>query len=242
MRLLCLPHAGGSAMAYARWRRGLPASVEVVPVELPGRGARMDEPFARDPVRLAEALAAALRDEAVRVPYALFGHSLGALIAFELAHALIARGAPAPRMLFASGTEAPSVRDDSDWRRPRSDAELVAELRAMRGTPEEAFESAELMQAVLPVLRADFLLCGAYAHRPRPPLPCPIQALGGRDDDVPHASLAAWARETAAGFDLALFGGGHFFLHERPEAVLELIARRLSGAALRGAGLATVPA
>lgn len=168
MQLLRLSHAGGSAMAYARWRRLLPAAIKVVPVELPGRGARMDEPFATDPHRLARALAGELGSRLAK-PYALFGHSLGALIAFELAHALIARGEPAPSLLIASGTEAPSLRDDSGWRRPRTDAELIAELRAMGGTPEEAFASAELMEAVLPVLRADFLLCGAYAYRPRAP-------------------------------------------------------------------------
>lgn len=229
MRLLCLPHAGGSAMAYARWRRLMPAPIAVEPVELPGRGARMDEPFATDPHRLAQALAG---EWGARLtgPYALFGHSLGALIAFELAHALIARGAAAPRLLVASGTEAPSLRDDSDWRRPRADAELIAELRAMRGTPEEAFASAELMEAVLPVLRADFLLCGAYAHRPRAPLPCPILALGGSEDEVSRESLAAWEQETEAGFRLAMLPGAHFFIHERPAALVGLIAEALAPA------------
>lgn len=227
MRLLCLPHAGGSAMAYARWRRLMPAPIAVEPMELPGRGARMDESFATDPHRLAEALADEV-GEGLTGSYALFGHSLGALIAYELAHALIARGEAAPRLLIASGTDAPSLRDDSDWRRPRGDAELIAELRALRGTPEEAFASAELMEAVLPVLRADFLLCGAYAYRPRPPLPCPILALGGSEDDVSRDSLRGWASETRAGFRLVMLPGAHFFIHERQAELVDLIADALA--------------
>lgn len=226
VRLFCLPYSGASALAYARWSRVLPPWIAVRPVEFPGRGTRMDEPLGADPHGLAERLAAELRDEA-EAPYALFGHSLGALVAFELAYALIAGGARPPLVLFASGTDAPAVRDDSDWRRPRSDAELIAELRAMGGTPEEAIASPELMATVLPVLRADFLMCGAYAFRPRTALPCPIRVLGGLEDDSPRAALEAWGRETDAGFRLDLFPGGHFFLHEHQGAVLDLIARDL---------------
>lgn len=235
VRLFCLPYAGGSAMAYARWRRLLPSWIAAELVEFPGRGARMDEPLGTDPHDLAWQLADEIGDRLDR-PYALFGHSLGAVVAYELAHVLVARGAAPPLVLFASGTEAPSVRDDSDWRRPRSDAELIAELRAMRGTPEEAIASAELMETFLPILRADFLMCGAFAYRPRPKLPCPIHTLGGTEDDGAVAALEAWGRETEAGFRLDLVRGSHFFIHERQAEVLGLIekdlAERLPKAAL----------
>lgn len=227
VRLLCLPYAGGSALAYARWRRLLPSWIAVDCVEFPGRGARMDEPLGTDPHALAEILADEVRGR-LDGPYALLGHSLGALIAYELAHALIERGLPAPLVLFASGTEAPSIRDDSDWRRLRSDAELIAEMRAMRGTPEEAIASMELMETVLPVLRADFLMCGAYAYRRRPPLSCPIRALGGLEDDCARSALEAWGRETSAGFRLDLFPGSHFFIHEQQADVLGLIETDLA--------------
>src|SRR5688500_1281485 len=117
MRLLCLPYSGGSAMFYARWRRLLPSWIDVRPVEWPGRGARMVEPLATNPRALASQLAVELGAQ-LDAPYALFGHSLGALMAFELAHSLIDRGAPAPAILFASGAEAPAVRDGSKWRLP----------------------------------------------------------------------------------------------------------------------------
>jgi len=231
-RLFCLPYSGASAMIYARWRRLLPSWLAVQPVELPGRGTRMAEPLGTDPHRLAEALADEIRD-GLDGPYALFGHSLGALLAFELAHALLDRGAPAPLVLFASGTEAPAVRDDRRWECPRSDAELIADLRDYQGTPEDALADAELMALVLPVLRADFLMCGAYAHQPRPALPCPVHVLGGTRDDVARPALEAWGRETAADFALDLFDGDHFFIHARQAEVLRVVdasvSRRIHG-------------
>ena len=232
VRLFCIPYSGASAAVYARWSSLAPAAVAIHPVELPGRGTRADEPFATDPHRLADRLAEELADRHrlgdPAAPYALFGHSLGALVAYELAHALIRRGACPPRLLVASGTGAPAMRDDRAWQRPRSDSELIADLRAMGGTPEEVIASPELMEMVLPVLRADFLMCGAYAFRPRTPLPCPIRVLGGEQDDVPRDALEGWRRETAAGFGLSLFPGGHFFIQTHPGAVLDRVARDLA--------------
>ncbi|MDQ8728325.1 alpha/beta fold hydrolase [Bradyrhizobium sp. LHD-71] len=227
MRLLCLPYSGGSAMLYARWRRLLPSWIDVQPVEWPGRGVRMDEPLATDPLQLASQLASELHPNIDR-PYALFGHSLGALIAFELAHSLLDRCAPAPLVLFASGTEAPAVRDGSRWRQPLSDAALLKELRGLRGTPDEALSNDEIMRMALPVLRADFLMCGAYVHRERRPLPCPIHVFGGDDDDTSRASLEAWKRETAAGFALDILQGHHFFIHTQQAEMLSLITSVLS--------------
>lgn len=238
VRLFCIPYSGASAAVYARWPFLVPTAIAVHPVELPGRGTRADEPFDTDPHRLADRLAEELADrhrlEDPAVPYALFGHSLGALVAYELAHALIRRGAGSPRLLVASGTSAPAMRDDRDWRRPRSDSELIADLRAMGGTPEEVIASPELMEMVLPVLRADFLMCGAYAFRPREPLPCPIRVLGGEQDDVPGDALEGWRRETAGGFGLSLFPGGHFFIQAHQGAVLDRITRDLTTGDLVG--------
>jgi surfactin synthase thioesterase subunit len=239
-RLFCLPYSGASAMVYARWRRALP-SWAVHPVELPGRGVRAGEPLSTDPVRLAASLAGEVEGQIDR-PYALFGHSLGGLLAFELAHALLERGAAPPLVLFASGSEAPAVRDDRDLARPRSDAELIADLRGYRGTPEEALADAELMAAVLPVLRADFMMAGAYAYRPRPALPCPVHVLAGTEDDLDRPALEAWGRETHGDFAIDLFDGDHFFIHSRQAEVLGVLdaalSRRMNGgpAALSRAG------
>jgi surfactin synthase thioesterase subunit len=227
MRLFCLPYSGGSATVYARWRRLLPSWIDVQPVEWPGRGARMDEPLATDPGKLAGQLASEL-DARADGPYALFGHSLGALVAFELAYSLLDRGAPAPVVLFASGTEAPAVRDGSRWRLPLSDDALLNELRNLQGTPDEALSNPEIMRAALPVLRADFLMCGAYTYRPRPPLSCAIHVFGGEDDETSYDSLMAWKRETSAEFSLDMLPGHHFFIHTQQARILDLISSALS--------------
>jgi surfactin synthase thioesterase subunit len=235
MRLLCLPYSGGSAMFYARWRRLLPSWIDVRPVEWPGRGARMDEPLATNPRALASQLAVELRAQ-LDAPYALFGHSLGALIAFELAHSLIDRGAPAPAILFASGAEAPAVRDGGKWRLPLSDEALLQELRNLQGTPDEALSNPELMRSALPVLRADFLMCGAYVYRPRHPLPCPVHVFGGADDETARESLQAWRQETSVSFTLDVLPGHHFFIHTQQAELIDLIGAALARKSGRSIG------
>ncbi|MCO7516293.1 alpha/beta fold hydrolase [Pseudomonas guariconensis] len=229
VNLLCLPYSGASAMVYSRWRRKLPAWLQVRPVELPGRGARLGEPLQTDMQALARQLASEQR-LAASAPYALLGHSLGALLAFELAHELQALGCPAPLALFACGTAAPTRREDYDgkhWRDPKCDDELLAELRELQGTPEEVLANQELMSLTLPILRADFLLCGRYAYRQRSPLQCPVHVLGGEDDRASEEQLLAWRRETVGDFSLALFPGGHFFIHEHEDRVLGRLAESL---------------
>lgn len=231
INLLCLPYSGASAMVYSRWRRKLPAWLQVRPVELPGRGARIGEPLQTDMQGLARQLANEQRMLA-HAPYALLGHSMGALLAFELAHELRALGSPLPLALFACGTAAPTRREDYDgnnWRAPKSDDELKQDLRELNGTPPQVLENAELMSLTLPVLRADFLLCGRYQYRHRPALQCPLHVLGGEADRASDAQLQAWRQETCAAFSLQMFPGGHFFIHEHEDQVLGAITQALEG-------------
>lgn len=216
-------------MVYSRWRRKLPAWLSVRPVELPGRGARLGEPLLTDMQVLARQLASEQRLAASQ-PYALLGHSLGALLAFELAHELQVLGCPPPVALFACGTAAPTRREDYDggnWREPKSDEVLIDELRKLQGTPEEVLANQELMSLTLPVLRADFLLCGRYVYRQRPPLHCPLHVLGGEDDKASEAQLLAWRQESVGDFSLEVFPGGHFFIHEHEERVLGVLSAAL---------------
>lgn len=227
LRLFCLPYSGASAMVYARWRRALPEWLQVCPLELPGRGMRMDEPLQRD----IKALAAQLADEIGRdlgglnAPYALFGHSLGGLLAFELAHALKARNLPAPLALFASGTAGPARRDVSEYAIEKTDEQLIARLRELQGTTEEALANPELMQLMLPILRADFLLCGSFTYGERAPLGMPIHVFGGKQDSVRADQLLDWQLDAASGFSLDMFDGHHFFLVQHESAVLRCLRR-----------------
>ncbi|AUY36918.1 thioesterase [Pseudomonas soli] len=229
LNLLCLPYSGASAMVYSRWRRKLPAWLQVRPVELPGRGARMADPLHTDLRALARQLAHEQR-AVTHAPYAVLGHSLGALVAFELAHELRALGCPPPVALFACGTAAPTRREDyagGKWTEPRGDAELIAELRKLGGTSEEVLANDELMSLTLPIVQADFLLCGRYAYEQRLPLQCPLHVFAGENDRANDEQLQAWGRETVGEYSLAKFPGGHFFIHEHEDRVLDALCRTL---------------
>lgn len=228
LTLLCLPYSGASAMVYSRWRRKLPEWIKLQPVELPGRGARFGEPLHTDMRRLARQLA---EEQLVtlKAPYALFGHSLGALLACEMAHALRSLGSPEPVALFAAGTAAPTMRADYDrgFAEPKSDAELIEQLRSLNGTSEEVLANAELMSLTLPVLRADFLLCGRFEPVERAPLKCAVHVLGGKADRASTEQLIGWSRETRGSFSVDMLAGGHFFIHEHEAKVLKLIKDQL---------------
>ena len=227
LALLCLPCAGASATMYLRWRRLLPSWVRLVPVELPGRGMRMGEAFVEDFDALVARLCAEQAD-AMRGDFALFGHSMGALLAHGVARRLQSLGRLLPRALLASGCEAPSRRDPERFAGGEDDAALTAELRRQGGTPEEVFASDELMRITLDTLRADRRVCRSHVHMPgRPPLPLAVHAFAGRQDDIAPQSIAAWAKEGAEAFTLDWFEGGHFFLRQHEPAFLAALARRL---------------
>ena len=228
LTLLCLPYSGASAMVYSRWRRKLPEWIKLQPVELPGRGARYGEPLHTDMRRLALQLAHEIK-ATLKAPYALFGHSMGALLACEMAHAFRSLGCPEPVALFASGTAAPTMRADYDrgFAQPRTDAELIDQLRALNGTSEEVLANKELMSLTLPVLRADFLLCGRFEPQQRPLLKCPVHVLGGKDDRATTEQLIGWSKETHGSFSVDMLAGGHFFIHEHEAKVLRVIKDQL---------------
>jgi surfactin synthase thioesterase subunit len=224
LKLFCLPYSGASAMFYSPWRRKLPEWLTVRPLELPGRGMRMDEPLQTGIAALAARLADEITDE-LHTPYALFGHSLGGLLAFELVHALRARGLPAPLALFVSATAGPARRDVSDYAVEKSDAQLLDRLRELQGTSESVLANTELMQLMLPILRADFLLCGSFVYGKREPLDMPIHVFGGKQDSVSVEELLDWQEETLTGFSLDMFEGHHFYLVEQQAALLRQLRR-----------------
>jgi medium-chain acyl-[acyl-carrier-protein] hydrolase len=227
LRLLLIPHAGGGASAFRGWADALPPEVEVCLVQLPGRENRMREPAFDRLTPLVEALAAALerwRD----LPYALLGHSNGALIGFELARHARRTGTPGPVHLFASGRRAPHLpsRTRDVHRLPQD--ELVAELAELGGMPQQILEHPELMALLVPLLRADMALTETYEHADEPPLEIPITALAGTEDvKVPMEDAEAWGRHTAAQFRLHAFPGDHFYLYSAREPVIATILSSL---------------
>lgn len=227
LSLLCLPCAGASASMYLRWRRLLPRWIEIRPLELPGRGARLGEPFVEDYGRLVTQLCAEYAD-VLRGHFALFGHSMGALLAHGIAQRLHAQGRPMPCAVVASGSPAPSRREPRDFPASDDDAALIADLRKQGGTPEEVFASPELMRITLDVLGADYRVCESFRHLGTGALPLPLHVLAGRDDDIAPDRIEAWSAEACGPFTVDWFDGGHFFIREHEAAVVDRLASRLA--------------
>ncbi|PRY00904.1 thioesterase II family protein [Allonocardiopsis opalescens] len=225
-RLACLPHAGGSASYYHPVSAALPERIEALAVQYPGRQDRRAEPLVPDLAELADGLHAVLLAWTDR-PLALFGHSMGALLAFEVADRLRRSGAP-PAALFVSGRRAPSRWREDEAVRELDDDGLVAELGRLGGVEPELLADPALRRLVLPVVRADYTAVETHVYRPAEPLDCPVVALtGDRDPRVEPEEAAAWAAHTTGPFELHTFAGGHFFLNEHRERVVELVAERL---------------
>ena len=237
LRLFCFPYAGGAASVYYAWPGRLPPTVELCPFQLPGRGARSREtPF----TGLDEVVEASYRDflPYLDKPFAFFGHSMGALLGFEFARRLQGHYGISPLHLFVSGRGAPHLPDTDTPRHLMPDPELLDELRRLKGTPQEILDNPELLQLMLPLLRADFSICETYVHRGGVTLDCPLTALGGlEDEDVSRDSLEQWRDHTSAAFSLRMFPGGHFFLHSAEGLLLQILYRelyRLAGAPATG--------
>ena len=229
MRLLCFPYAGGGASIYRTWPSSLPPEIEVLPVQLPGREARIREPAFTSLPPLIDGLLPALGRGLLDGPVAFFGHSMGALVAYELARALRDAGSPRPLHLFVSARRAPDLPARTAPIHALPEPEFRQRLRELNGTPEAVLEHPELMELLGPTLRADFTLIETYEPTSAPPLDCPITAFGGVDDpDVSEEEMAAWRRFTTAAFQLRMLPGDHFFLaQDSGEALRREIARAL---------------
>lgn len=196
-------------------------------MELPGHGKRLAEPLVDTADELVDALAEEL-EPFFDKPLAIFGHSMGALLGFELARFLRDEGAE-PLYLLVSGHVAPQLDDSPDPIHQLPKVEFIEKIRELEGTPEEVLKNAELRELVLPILRADFKVCETYKFEERTKLDCPITAFGGlADQHVRREDLEAWRHRTSGPFSLRMFRGGHFFINTSTESVLSEVARCLT--------------
>jgi medium-chain acyl-[acyl-carrier-protein] hydrolase len=227
MRLFCFPYAGGSAMIYRSWPNLLISDVEVCPVHLPGRAQRLrEQPFTRLS-SLVQELVSAIRPFLDK-PFAFFGHSMGAMIGFELARQLRLDHAPSPAQLFLSGRGAPHLAEADSPTFDLPDAEFVQYLRRLKGTPQEVLDDPELMQLMIPLLRADFAVCQTYEYKSEPPLDSPITVFGGlQDHEVRKEHLEAWREHTNSSFKLMMLPDDHFFLNSQQPLLLKILSQEL---------------
>ncbi|MEE4488677.1 thioesterase II family protein [Streptomyces sp. BE230] len=229
-RLVCFPHAGGSATAYMQLARTLPAHFDMVAVQYPGRQDRYREAPFTSVAPLVEAVAGELARELAADPgrpYALFGHSMGALVAFETARLLAGSELPSPQRLFLSGRGAPDVRAKIRYDLYDDDA-VLAQVRRLGGTDQVMLDNPDVLEMVLPALRADYRALGAYRWNGGAPLATPITALIGDSDPVVTVEEArTWREQTSGDFAFKVFPGGHFYLSDHVDQVAATLVEGL---------------
>jgi medium-chain acyl-[acyl-carrier-protein] hydrolase len=228
IRLFCFPYAGGGSAIYRKWPEGLPGNVEVGLIQLPGRETRLREKPLTEIAHIIEHLAQGLRSYLDK-PFAFFGHSMGAIISFELARHLRRTHQVEPERLFVSGRRAPQLPDSDPITYDLPDQEFLAEVVRLNGTPIMALENQELMQLMLPLLRADFTVCQTYRYIHESPLRCPITAFGGLEDRAAgREKIDPWRAQTTNSFSLFMLPGDHFFIRTAKDKILPILEKTLS--------------
>ena len=229
LRLFCFPYAGGGTADYRTWRPSFPGSIDICPVHLPAREARMSEKPITDLSTMVGSLADALNPLMGRTPFAFTGHSMGAWIAYELACELRRRRRPMPVHLFLSARRPPDVPNPMPQLYHLPDGEFVQEIqRRFNAIPQQILDNPTFMKMFLPALRGDYALLETWHPEPEPPLDVPITAFAGTSDTiVTRAMVHEWRRHTTAEFQLRQMPGGHFFLRDSADLLTDAIAGSL---------------
>lgn len=227
-RLFCLPYAGGSAAAFRNWTAGFPSEIQLCPVELPGRGTRFKEPPSHQLMPLAKAVCEGILPYLDR-PFAIFGHSMGGRLGFEVCRDLESRFGIHPLMFFAAGATSPETPESNPAHDLPDDA-LIARLRSMNQSRPGALDHPELLQMIIPLLRADLSVSETYVYQPGPRLMCPVVVMGGISDlETTREGLEGW-KKYAGSFKLKMFPGDHFFINTAKTQVLNTLLEEMRAA------------
>lgn len=227
LRLFAFHYAGGSANVFRKWQESLPQAVKVMPVELPGHGARLGEPLLPSMPEVVAEVAKSIMGNLDK-PFVFFGHSMGALLAFELASLLRRQFLPQPVHLIVSAHGAPHLTGAHEPIHQLPDAQFIQKLVNLNGTPEGVLNNPELRALFLPIIRNDFQVCETYKYKGSTPFDFPITVYGGeKDSEVDYKSLAAWGQHSTAGINIRMFGGDHFFIHSHAQDFLQQLSKDL---------------
>jgi len=227
MKLFCLPYAGKSAMMYNAWKRQLDETIQVIPVELSGRGRRWREPFYSHLSKAVDDLYAQMASQLDHTPYAVFGHSMGSLLAYELTIKIQEQKQPEPFTVFLSGRQAPHVKDAAKSIHDLPEEEFRQALRKLGGTSEDFFEEKQLYEMLAPVIRADFKLMDSYKLKNKVKVNSPLIVFTGTEDDTIQGNIRELEQYSNCGCKIIEMEGGHFFLHEHEEQLLHTIQHRM---------------
>jgi len=229
INLFCLPFAGGNRYSYREYEKNASAGLNIVPLEYPGRGARVRERFITDMHQLVDHLFDEIRLPVSKRSYAIYGHSMGAVVAFFLVKKIISNGLPPPLHLFASGTTGPSSHAERELKRhllPKD--EFIQEIRELDGCPEDILQNAELLDFLEPILRADFELSETFDYTESNPLDIPITVITGTEEDMEADDIYSWQKESRIPVDFRTMPGKHFFIHQYPREIMGIISEKLS--------------
>ena len=228
LKLVCLPFEGGGSNSFRNWVQFLPKQIELLAIEIPGRGQRLREPLRTRMHELVPDITSSLSKELDR-PYALFGHSMGTLLGIELSHHLRAEYQQEATHLFFSGRGAPHLPSKEKPIHHLPEDEFITQIRHYNGTPKEVLDHEELMELMVPILRADFEVCETYSYNNHPKLSCPLSIYGGLQDvAAPREAMQAWAELTEGPFNLRMFPGDHFFILSNTQTLLSSILKDLN--------------
>lgn len=228
MRLFCFPYGGSGPSIFREWPEHLPADIEVTGILYPGRESRVMEPLIDNIVAMAESLLPAIVPR-LKQPFAFFGHSMGALVSFELTRLLSAKHNLAPEHLFMSAAGGPHIPTEEPIHH-LPDAEFLQALIQLNGMPQEVLQNTELLEYALPIIRNDFTACAEYRFIDGAAVKCPITAIGGANDPrVGPDHMEQWEQHAPGGFDLHMLPGDHFFIEPQQQKILTLISSALNG-------------
>jgi len=224
VKLFCFPYAGGSSAMYEKWRKTMHNSIELIPIEYSGRGKRFSESLCNTMDEVVDDIYKTIKNDLDTAPYAFFGHSMGSLVSYELTHKIKKINHNQPSHIFFSGKAAPNIKGRNKDLHKLEDEEFKEEIFKLEGTPKEILENKDLMNIFLPILRSDFKIVEEYSYKNDvEKLNSNFTILYGKDDDMKFNEICDWQKHTNEKCNFIKFPGGHFFINENSEEIINIV-------------------